>query len=52
MLLRQQVKTVTHVVELPNFVQDRIRMHGEFSVSLRKVSYVGAIQKQLPCVTQ
>ena len=28
MLLRQQVKTVTHVVELPNFVQDRIRMHG------------------------
>jgi hypothetical protein len=28
MLLRQQVKTVTHVVELPNFVQDRIQMHG------------------------
>ena len=28
MLFRQQVKTVTHVVELPNFVQDRIRMHG------------------------
>jgi hypothetical protein len=27
MLFRQQVKTVTHVVELPNFVQDRIRMH-------------------------
>src|ERR1039457_5579892 len=23
----------------------------EFSVSLRKVGYVGAIQKQLPCVT-
>ena len=28
MLLRQRVKTVTHVVELLNFVQDRIRMHG------------------------
>ena len=28
MLLRQRVKTITHVVELPNFVQDRIRMHG------------------------
>ncbi len=28
MLFRQRVKTVTHVVELPNFVQDRIRMHG------------------------
>jgi hypothetical protein len=24
----RQVKTVTHVVELPNLVQDRIRMHG------------------------
>ena len=24
----------------------------EFSVSLRKVGYVGAMQKQLPCVTQ
>lgn len=28
MLFRQQVKTVTHIVELPTFVQDRIRMHG------------------------
>jgi hypothetical protein len=28
MLLRQRVKTVTHVVELLNFVQDRIRMLG------------------------
>ena len=28
MLFRQQVKTVTHVVELPTFVQDRIWMHG------------------------
>jgi len=28
MLFRQRVKTVTHVVELLNFVQDRIRMHG------------------------
>jgi hypothetical protein len=28
MLFRQRIKTVTHIVELPNFVQDRIRMHG------------------------
>src|ERR1035437_1783391 len=28
MLFRQRVKTVTHVVELLNFVQDRIRIHG------------------------
>ena len=28
MLFRQRVKTVTHIVELLNFVQDRIRMHG------------------------
>ena len=29
MLFRQRVKKVTHsVVELLNFVQDRIRMHG------------------------
>jgi hypothetical protein len=28
MLFRQQVKTVTHIAELPNFVQDRIGMHG------------------------
>ena len=27
MLFCQRVKTVTHVVELLNFVQDRIRMH-------------------------
>ena len=27
MLFRQRVKTVTHIVELPNFVQDRIRIH-------------------------
>jgi len=28
MLFCQQVETVTHVIELLNFVQDRIRMHG------------------------
>jgi len=28
MLFRQEVKTVTHVVELLNFVQNRIGMHG------------------------
>ena len=28
MLLSQSVKTVTHVVELLNFVHDRIRIHG------------------------
>ena len=28
MLPRQRVKTVTHVVELLSFVQDRIRRHG------------------------
>jgi hypothetical protein len=28
MLLRQRIKTVTHVVELPNFLQDRFGMHG------------------------
>ncbi len=28
MLPRQRVKTVTHAVELLNFMQDRIRMHG------------------------
>jgi len=28
MLFCQRVKTDTHVVELLNFVQDRIRMHG------------------------
>ena len=28
MLFRQQVQTVTHVVELPNFVQDRIGCMG------------------------
>ncbi len=28
MLFRQRIKTVTHVVELLNFVQDRSRMHG------------------------
>jgi hypothetical protein len=28
MLLCQRVKTVTDVVELLSFVQDRIRMHG------------------------
>jgi hypothetical protein len=28
MLLCQRVKTVTHVVELLNFIQDRVRMHG------------------------
>jgi hypothetical protein len=27
-LIRHRVKTVTHVVELLNFVQNRIRMHG------------------------
>jgi len=28
MLFRQRIKTVAHVVELLNFVQNRIRMHG------------------------
>ena len=28
MLPRQRVKTVTYVVELLNFAQNRIRMHG------------------------
>ena len=28
MLFRQRVKAVTHIVELLNFVQDRIAMHG------------------------
>ena len=28
MLPRQRVKTVTQIVELLNFVQDRIRAHG------------------------
>ncbi len=28
MLICQRVKTVTHVVELLSFVQDRIRVHG------------------------
>jgi hypothetical protein len=41
MLPRQRVKTVTHVVELPNFVQDRIRMHGVhgFPESLRRKNF-------------
>jgi hypothetical protein len=29
MLFGQGVKTVTHTVELPNFVEDRIRMHWD-----------------------
>jgi hypothetical protein len=38
MLLGQQVKTVTHVVELLSFVQDGTRMHGVhgFPESLRR----------------
>jgi hypothetical protein len=38
MLLRQRVRTVTHVVELLNFVQDRIRIHGSrsFPQNLRR----------------
>ena len=27
MLFGQRVKTITHIAKLPNFVQDRIRMH-------------------------
>jgi hypothetical protein len=40
-LPRQRVKTVTHVVELPNFVQDRIRMHGVhgFPENLRRENF-------------
>jgi hypothetical protein len=41
MLLCQRVETVTHVVELLNFVQDRIRMHGVpgFLESLRRGNF-------------
>jgi hypothetical protein len=41
MLPRQRVKTVTHIVELLNFVQDRIRMHGVrgFLESLRRENF-------------
>ena len=41
MLPRQGVKTVTHVVELPNFLQDRIRMHcvHGFPKSLRRENF-------------
>ena len=41
MLFRQRVKTVTHAVELLNFVQDRIRMHRVhgFPENLRKDSF-------------
>jgi hypothetical protein len=41
MLFRQRVKTVTHVIELLNFVQDRTRMHvvHGFLKSLRKENF-------------
>jgi hypothetical protein len=41
MLFRQRVKTVTHVVELLNFVQDCTRMHGVrcFPESLRRENF-------------
>jgi hypothetical protein len=41
MLLCQRVKTVTDVVELLSFVQDRIRMHGyaTFFESLRRENF-------------
>jgi len=41
MSVRQRVKTVTHVVELANFVQDRTRMHGvhSFPESLRRENF-------------
>jgi hypothetical protein len=41
MLFRQRVKTVTHLVELLNFVQDRIRMHGVrgFLENLRRENF-------------
>ncbi len=41
MFLRQQVKTVTHAVELLDFLQDRNRMHGirGFLESLRRDNF-------------
>jgi hypothetical protein len=55
MLLRQRVKTITHVVELLNFVQNRIRVHEicDFPETLREertsdaFTYVGETQKGL-----
>ena len=40
-MFRQRVKTVTHVIELLNFVQDRARMHGVrcFPESLRRGNF-------------
>jgi hypothetical protein len=40
-LVRQRVKTVTHVVELLNFVQNRTRMHGVrgFPENLRRENF-------------
>ena len=45
MFLRQQVKTVTHIVELLNFVQDRIRIHGVrgFPENLRGTNASGGL---------
>jgi len=41
MLPCQRVKTVTHIVELLNFVQNRIRMHAirGFQESLRRGNF-------------
>jgi len=40
MLFRQRVKTVTYVIELLNFVQDRTRMHGNAAfLSLRRENF-------------
>ena len=43
MLFRQRVQTITHVVELLNFAQNRSRRHGarSFPESLRKENFSG-----------
>ena len=40
MLFRQQVKTVTDIVELPNLVQNRIRIRG-YTASLETLTTRG-----------
>jgi hypothetical protein len=45
MLSRQRVKTITYVVELMSFVQDRIRRHGaapDFPECLRREHFRSA----------
>ena len=41
MLFRQRIKTVTHVIELLDFMQDRSRLHGvhSFPESLRREEF-------------